>query len=524
MSVTLRDVLGLAVVQRASPQVVHGDALLDRPVRWVHTSELVEAAALLKGGELLLTTGLGLAGRGPVAQRTYVEELSRHGAAALMLELGWTFSSVPDALLDAARAHDLPLIALHEIVPFVEITEEIQARLVNAKAARVLAERDVDQLLHEHLLRGDGVAALVEALASLLTCPVVVQETTGRVAAAGGIDPDEACERLRSGGRESAPVELLGQTWGWLHVLDPPASVEPLLAAALHRGAAAVALTLLRAPQPLSHHRRLREEFVEDLLNGRFRGVDDIVHRAALVGLSLPRVGDCAAVAMSGVGDSDAEIGLHAMEAVATAWGSFLVARVGTTIVALLGKLRRVDGLDLARSLLQAVDDYMRRHGAARPGRLAVGPVVARPDLLGRALRDACAALELAEELRLPERAVTAQGLAADRLLAGVVHDPSLADVVEDVLGPLLACDEESDTHLAETLRVYLTHESKATAAEALHVRRQTLYRRLEKIRRLIGDIDDPERRASLLVVLKAHELLERVRAQPSTTSRQARS
>ena len=60
MTLTLGEVLDLDALRRARPEMLHGDHLLHRPVRWVHTSELAEAAFLLKGGELLLTTGQGL--------------------------------------------------------------------------------------------------------------------------------------------------------------------------------------------------------------------------------------------------------------------------------------------------------------------------------------------------------------------------------------------------------------------------------------------------------------------------------
>jgi purine catabolism regulator len=131
---TLGEILELDVVRRTRPVLLHGEHGLDRPVRWVHTSELAEAAQLLKGGELLLTTGLGLVGRGAVGQRAYVAALSEHRAAALAIELGWTFSEVPAALVEAARQYDVPLLALREIVPFVEITERVQTSILERRA------------------------------------------------------------------------------------------------------------------------------------------------------------------------------------------------------------------------------------------------------------------------------------------------------------------------------------------------------------------------------------------------------
>jgi len=106
--------------------------------------------------------------------------------------------------------------------------------------------------------------------------------------------------------------------------------------------------------------------------------------------------------------------------------------------------------------------------------------------------------------------------MVADRLLAAVVEDRELADVIEGALGPLLEHDAAHGTELLDTLYALLAHgDSKSATADALHVRRQTLYKRLAKIESLIGDLGDPEWRVSLLVALRAQRLLAR---RPRTT------
>ena len=69
----LRELLG-----ELELEVVAGRAGLDRAVRWVHISELADPTPWLSGGELLLTTGLGV-GDG----REYVERLVAHGLTGL---------------------------------------------------------------------------------------------------------------------------------------------------------------------------------------------------------------------------------------------------------------------------------------------------------------------------------------------------------------------------------------------------------------------------------------------------------
>ncbi|HEY9437854.1 MAG TPA: PucR family transcriptional regulator ligand-binding domain-containing protein, partial [Streptomyces sp.] len=66
--ITVRRALDLPGLRGGLPEVMAGAEGLDRTVRWVHAGEVPYIASLLKGGELLLTTGLGLGTR-PAEQR-----------------------------------------------------------------------------------------------------------------------------------------------------------------------------------------------------------------------------------------------------------------------------------------------------------------------------------------------------------------------------------------------------------------------------------------------------------------------
>ena len=59
-ALTVEMALALPSVRRGLPKVVAGRRNLDRPIRWAHSSEVPDIARLLKGGELLLITGMGI--------------------------------------------------------------------------------------------------------------------------------------------------------------------------------------------------------------------------------------------------------------------------------------------------------------------------------------------------------------------------------------------------------------------------------------------------------------------------------
>src|SRR5262245_50931669 len=120
--VTLRDVLAMPVVRAAEPVVLAGEDGLDRRVRWVHATELPDIAPLLRGGDLVLTTGIALPGL-EAGLRSFATSLAEVGAAGLMVELGRRWSTVPDALVAACTETRLPLVGLRRVTRFASITQ-----------------------------------------------------------------------------------------------------------------------------------------------------------------------------------------------------------------------------------------------------------------------------------------------------------------------------------------------------------------------------------------------------------------
>jgi purine catabolism regulator len=183
--ITLREILSLDAVRRGEPAVVAGADRLDVAVRWVHAVEVADdVARLLRGGELILSTGIALPDS-PSALSSYVAELATAGAAGLAIELGRRYASaLPPALVAAAAASGVVLIEFRHEVAFVEITEAVHTRIFEARArqqqprlrgllhqlrddprVRSFAERELGALVRYDSAHG---TRLVEDLAAFL--------------------------------------------------------------------------------------------------------------------------------------------------------------------------------------------------------------------------------------------------------------------------------------------------------------------------------------------------------------------
>jgi len=450
MPLTLREILGLDVVRRGSPLVVAGEGRLDVAVRWVHAAELPDVGRLLRGGELLLSTGIALPSS-PPELADYVRSLSAAGLTGLAIELGRRFfGSLPRVLVDAAAERDLPLIELRREVAFVEITETVHARILD----ELLLERAAATLALGRLLTTRQPESLErQAHRTLISAIISLSGQDARGAGTAEATESEVGARARSMGVPVTGRQLVALV---VRLPDSGAGPEPGTGPGTERVADRPA-----GPAPILG--------VADALAGACRAAGV----PALVG-SLDDLRAGALLSLPQGADADGQ--LRAIAARLTVRSSSSPGHV-IGVGAPSGSLRQVrDGFREAREVAD----------------VAIGHVGA-PDVQdGRDVQD-----RLRPYYRL-----------ADLRLRGLAHvlrdDPRLRAFADRELGPLLRYDTEHGTALIADLTAYLeAGGNKALAAARAHLARPTFYQRLRLIERVLGvGLDDPESRTSLHVAL----------------------
>jgi purine catabolism regulator len=528
--ITVQRALELPGLRSGLPEILAGADRLGRTVRWVHAGEVPNIASLLKGGELLLTTGYGLGTR-PAEQRAFVRTLAERGIAALVVELGPRFTRLPAALVDTARAAGLPLVQLHREVPFVTVTEEIHTEIVNGHYALLQRAEEVHRRCTEALLGGGGVPQVLGILAGFGGNPVFLETADGRLLyAAGegpeGADPLQVWEGLRGPHKDAPPpagsvlVDVPGGgpgTTGSVRarlVLLPVCSpLAPVHRMAAERAAGILAVVLMQARQEEELAARGRGDFLTDLAEGRI-SAQDAPAQARVLGFKpgesplLPvvmRLGDSLspgggwAVLARAVSEELVAVGVPVLLGVRPVEGRVLV---------LLGLRAEPERAAVADRVAAALRAGVERAGMRRPG--SPPPVVVVAAAGGWA--SASAGLRHAAETATAAQGLTdrpwydARRLDIDLLLWRLRDHPDLAAFVDRAIGPLRDHDRRSRPPLLPTLETYLAHAGrKAETARELHLNRQTLYNRLARIGELLGtDLDDPQTVLALSLALRA--------------------
>jgi purine catabolism regulator len=203
--------------------LVSGQESAHANVRWVHSTELADPTPWLKGGELLLTTGLQL--DGPKLQRELIDKLADHEIAGLGFGTGFAHKRLPAALVTAARKRAFPLFEVPYELPFIAITERAFAQLVNERyemlqrnmVGDVLSEALTGHLYPEELqarLQPFGIGERVAVLAfkppdpSAAAAPVERMLERERIPNLVAIRAGLVCAVIDAGKAALDPVEL----------------------------------------------------------------------------------------------------------------------------------------------------------------------------------------------------------------------------------------------------------------------------------------------------------------------------
>ncbi len=494
--------------------VLAGSRGLDRRIEWAHSIELADPSPWLRGGELLLTTGLRLpATDSPDPPkddefRAYIERLDRAGAAALGFGVGLSHDRVPDAMVAAAEAAGLPLLQVPLPTPFIAVIRAVSERIAEQQYEGVTRAARVQPRMTRAALHGGNRAVLRELAAA--TGGTVLQlgadsDVIAAYPAAGAGLAESVIDELGLGADAGGPVASMSSSGptgvltahrlqvgrhlhGYLALITPiaPAPIDHLL---LGHAASLICLEQEKPLRLREAQNRFNEMLVGLLLDGTLTGPQTAEH-LRIAGLPV------------GAGVVALAIGGAEPRGVLTAIDGALQRRE----LPCIGAVRDGHAVVVLPSEPPTLTDEVL---AAIPG----GPATPAPAGICRtgvdvdiadALHRAITAARVAGLRGAP--LVNADSMAGHALLAQPAARAALAALAQERLGPLAAGDRTADADLLETLRAFLEHHGHWEAAStALGIHRHTLHKRVDRIQLLLGaDLRSAHVRAELLLCLSA--------------------
>ncbi len=475
MAITVEELVNIGSL---GTRVLAGSEGLDRGIGWAHVCELAAPWEWLGDGDLVMTTGLGIP-ESPSAQDEYVRRLAGAGVVGVAVGENMYAPPLTPRMYRCADRVGLPLLLTRYEVPFAAMARTIAAANGVEELDRLSHALRVFEHLHL-LVDGEGEAALMQRLESEIGCRLHLLDARSLRPVAGS---SKGLPASLVAGLAAQPPDPLGRRPSVLRlpeaqgvlVVPVPGPRRLLLVAIpdegtrpdltlLHHVTTVLSLEQVTVVAQRERSRRLGASLLAQIVDGR---VDPGTATDQLASVGL--VGRCVLTASRGDPESDSWAQLHHVlddDAIP----HLLLTRSGTTIALL------PDGQDGVERLL---------HGLPSGAHTGVSEAFESAGSLQEAHRQARWALHLAEA-----RDEAATGY-SDRevgspFLPGTLEQSR--EVAMQVLGGLLAYDEQHDSTLLLSLRVFLEeNRSWQRAAARLHVHKQTLVYRVDRVEQLTG-------------------------------------
>lgn len=513
MPIRLQDVLNHPTLTAADPLIRAGAGnAASTQLRWIHSSEILDIAPLLDGGELLLTGGEALALASEERRVTYIRQLAERGVAALAIETGVALPSLPSSMVSAAEAAGLPLIELRKVVPFVSVMQAINSSLVSESVSQLRQADEASHAMAVELAHGGSLDRILAVLAGITHAEVTLASLTGATLASAAPAHDAADAAGAAGvtgpTAESAPtpedharlihidVPVRGILAAQLLLRVPPGEDENLARTAGKRSVDILALAMLQRMSP-----GLREVAGAALIRAIDSGSQpwrlQQLASAAGIPVSAPLV---AVVVRSETSQQlRASVEQH-LARVARSHATYVDNAELLAVASLAGEASEASRQVLLAGLMEL---------PAMAGTLAaVGPLVAGIADAPWSLAEAKLTLELANSPRHSGHGsdgghgpvIDAEVFAVERLAVQALDPDQRRNFVRRQLGALLDHDAQRNSRLLDTLATWLDCGcNTAHAARELHLERQSMHQRLRRIFELCGgDPRDTGRLAAL--------------------------
>ena len=480
------------------------------PVRWAHISEIPDPTPWLEGGEILLTTGLGVRDSED-AQRKLVEGLAAKGCAAIGFGLGVVLDVVPPAMIEAADKANLPLFTVPYELPFIAVTKRVSREVFQQHDSTLRDAVDLHRSVLSAVLGGAGITGVLESAARMMPeFGFAVFDYYGQVIARRSrsgvttVEPARVWEAIGGprpprdhfttqidGAIVEGSVIRMGDEVEAVVVVVGTTSLRDHERLLLEQAVTGVSLELARGLSVRDSHRARVDDLLEEIAENR---ISQRALSSQLTRLGFEQGQPYRVLCLQTVDGAVNLRGLSSLVEDALVAAHAVVGRHGDCVYCVVQPPTGEHAEQIATGV------RARGWNGVRIGRSREKADV---DSLDAALRESATAARSAP----PGGIADVDRLGLGGLIAGLGGDDAAMAFVAQVLGPVLEHDEREGSQLADTLRAYLRHGCRpGPAAAELSVHRHTLAYRLERVTALTGrDLREGDAIIELGLALQLH-------------------
>lgn len=124
-----------------------GEKGLEQMISWVYLMEDIQNTDFLRGGELVITTGMSITGED--ALLAFARKLYHHKACGLLINVGHYIGEIPASLIDFCNTYQFPLFTMPWDIHIADIMEQYCNEIMIQKQVDMQIQEAFEKVLFE---------------------------------------------------------------------------------------------------------------------------------------------------------------------------------------------------------------------------------------------------------------------------------------------------------------------------------------------------------------------------------------
>ena len=483
-------------------KVVAGKTGLYRVIKWIHIMEVTDVKQLIKGNELILTTGVTLKGNDKGFLQ-FVQQLSDLNVAGLCVELGEYIEIIPDSVISLANQLEFPLIVFEKVVPFVEITQDLHTGIIHQQYDILKQLEDYSQKINKHALKVNDKVKILQYMQKYLNVNVFFEVNKGTSISI----PDKRIENTKSyiaslnnKYTASNEITLFDQVYGTVHIYSDKKEITDLDNLILDRTVVTLSQFILRELYIEEKLESEQRKFFGKWLEGQISN-EEMMYFIEEIDSNLTQNGWMVMIHQlrrENIKKDLTNYKINLRQSLRKEGFYTFIVEQSQYLIFILSDL--LQEKTYKERMKRAMNDTI--HQYRLDTLIAVGKYVYHYNEIKESYQTAVDSLQI--RLKNMELSYFYDDLTLYHMVKVLQNNESLMLIANEKVEKLRLYDQKHNSNLIQTLNIYLQCNGlKKETAEKLFIVRQTLYHRLEKIEQIIGsDFMEYENRLCLEMML----------------------
>lgn len=516
MSFTIENILTIENIKGL--RLIAGGTGLKRQVKWVTILEVLDELAYLDEGDLLVTTGYGLA-EDEKLQNNLIQLLAEKGLAGIAIQPGFSLTEIPPTLVSEANRVGFPILYLPKDLSFSKLTRHILKHLINHQFYLLEYSQKIYNQLTKLVLNNQGLDSIATSLVAMIERPVLVldlfynpiaeafpesnqpeswaslSDIISRITSIISVKP-QIISLPNDRTVSLVPITTGSEVLGYLCILNTKDPMEEMDSIALEHAATLAALIMLKDIAVRETKNSLKEDFLEETLKGS-NSPQILAKKAAAFGYDKNKGYHLILFDLSNWDlffnlQQETEMYklknylLSSIEHCISKYGLRYMYKFSQEKILLLLQVKSQKELPDVQKVIQEIISIIKNRYADVSIVAGISNYYSKLENLSLAYQEATRALELA---KIHNKPITLfSDIEVYNLFYEISKNSFSQSFYKEKLGVLIEYDSKNNSQLLTTLEHFLNcNGNSQETSTSLFVHRHTLRYRLQRIKEITG-------------------------------------